>query len=173
MPHKPKPPLRLAAADDVTWGQPTRKLDNYGRSLWDRIMREYDIRDAGGVELLLLACKGIDCVGALREEINRDGAVVRLRNGSIREHPALKAEVAIMSFVTRTLARLGLDVEPVRASRPPLWSLYITRGKSGQRAAHLSLKLPAIRRGQSAVRSASRSTTFPSGPWRSISRSTL
>lgn len=121
MVKKAKPPLQLVGAGDLTFGQPPRRLGNHGRSLWDRIMHEYAITDSGGVELLLLACEGVDRIGMLREEIDRDGAVVRLRNGSIKEHPALKAEVAIMSFVTRTLARLGLDVEPVRATvgRPP------------------------------------------------------
>jgi P27 family predicted phage terminase small subunit len=117
MAKKPKPPLKLVTAADATSTGPPRDLDSYGRSLWDRIMREYDIQDAGGVELLLLACEGIDRIRALRQEIERDGAVIRLRNGAIREHPALKAEIAAMSFVTRTLARLGLDVEPVRPSR--------------------------------------------------------
>jgi hypothetical protein len=115
MAKKPEPPLKLVTATDA-WAEPPRNLDNHGRSLWDRIMREYDIRDAGGLELLLLACEGIDRIWALRQEIARDGAVIRLRNGAIKEHPALKAEIAVMSFVTRTLARLGLDVEPVRPS---------------------------------------------------------
>jgi phage terminase small subunit len=117
MAKKPEPPLKLVTATDTTWAEPPRNLDNRGRSLWDRIMREYDIRDAGGLELLLLACEGIDRIWVLRQEIERDGAVIRLRNGAVKEHPALKAEIAAMSFVTRTLARLGLDVEPVRPSR--------------------------------------------------------
>jgi phage terminase small subunit len=112
----PPPPLKLATGPDATWPEPPRALDNHGRSLWDRIQREYAIVDAGGLELLLLACEGIDRVWALRQEIARDGAVIRLRNGAVKEHPALKAEIAAMSFVTRTLARLGLDVEPVRPS---------------------------------------------------------
>ena len=33
---------------------------------------------------------------ALRQEIERDGAVIRLRNGAIKEHPALRAEIAAM-----------------------------------------------------------------------------
>jgi len=86
-------------------------------------MREYDIQDAGGLELLLLACEGTDRIWSLRQEITRDGAVIRSRNGGIKEHPALKAEVACMSFVTRTLQRLGLQFEPVRPSvgRPAGW----------------------------------------------------
>jgi Phage terminase, small subunit len=71
--------------------------------------------------LLLLACEAIDRIGALRDEIAEDGAVIHLRGGGVREHPALRAEISAMAFVTRTLQRLGLDVEPVRSSagRPP------------------------------------------------------
>jgi hypothetical protein len=118
---KPDPPLHLVDETTTTPIEPPRTLNNLGRSLWDRIQREYAVHDAGGVELLLLACEGIDRIGELREAIERDGPVIRVR-GVPREHPALKAEVATMAFVTRTLARLGLQFEPVRPSsgRPGL-----------------------------------------------------
>lgn len=122
MARKSKPPLHLVTANDANWSDPPRNLNKYGRALWDRVMAQYAVEDAAGIELLLLACEGTDRIWALRQEIEHDGAVIRLRNGAIREHPALKAEVAVMSFVTRTLARLGLDVEPIRATpgRPTL-----------------------------------------------------
>ncbi len=121
MAKKPKPTLSLVTPSQTTWPEPPRILAQHGRHLWDRIQRDYRVDDAGGIELLLLACEGIDRIHALREEIAEDGPVIRLRNGGVREHPALRAEIAAMSFVTRTLARLGLDVEPVRSSvgRPP------------------------------------------------------
>jgi hypothetical protein len=81
--------------------------------LWDRVQGEYQIHDSGGIELLLLACENIDRIGELRQAIDRDGPVIYVRSVP-REHPALKAEVNVMAFVTRTLARLGLQFEPVR-----------------------------------------------------------
>ena len=84
-----------------------------GRSLWDRVMSEYDITDSGGLEMLCQACQALDRAEALRSEIDRDGEVIRVR-GSIREHPALKHELASRSFVVRALARLNLNFEPVR-----------------------------------------------------------
>jgi hypothetical protein len=33
----------------------------------------------------------------------------------MRDHSLIKHEIAARSFVVRTLARLGLDLEPVRA----------------------------------------------------------
>ena len=94
--------------------EPPRKLDDPGRNLWDRIMSEYDIADSGGLEVLAQACQALDRAEALRSEIDRDGEVIRVR-GSIREHPALKHELASRSFVVRALARLNLNFEPVRS----------------------------------------------------------
>ena len=107
-----KPPLTLVR-DPETPPDPPRSLGNPGRSLWDRIMREYAICDAGGIELLLLACEGTDRAASLREAIDRDGELIQTRSG-LKEHPGLKAELANRAFVSRTIQRLGLDVEPVR-----------------------------------------------------------
>jgi Phage terminase, small subunit len=84
-------------------------------------MREYDIQDAGGIEMLAQACQALDRAESLREEIDRDGEVIRVR-GTIKDHPALRHELACRSFVVRTLSRLGLNFEPVRpsAGRPGL-----------------------------------------------------
>lgn len=57
-----------------------------GRALWDRVQTTYQIADSGGIELLLLACEATDRVGALRQEIAKDGAVIRTR-GAVKEHP--------------------------------------------------------------------------------------
>lgn len=121
MAKKSKPPLQLVTATGgATWPEPPRTLGQHGRSLWDRVQAEYCCEDSGGLELLLLSCEAVDRVWALRQEIERDGAVIRLRNGGIKEHPALRAEIAAMSFISRTLARLGLNFEPVRPiGRPP------------------------------------------------------
>ena len=122
MAKKPKPPLKLIGADGASnWAEPPRNVGTYGRKLWDQIMRDYSIEDAGGLEMLAQACQALDRAEALCEEIERDGAVIRVR-GTVKEHPALKIELACRSFVVRTLTRLGLNVEPIRpsAGRPGL-----------------------------------------------------
>ncbi len=92
-------------------------LGRHGRKLWDRVMAEYQIEDSGGLEMLAQACQALNRAEALREEIDRDGEVFRVR-GSVREHPTLKVELANRAFVVRTLAKLGLNFEPVR---PASW----------------------------------------------------
>jgi len=79
------------------------------------VHREYRIEDAGGIELLVLACLARDRGQRCRELIDRDGELIATKHGP-REHPLLKAELAAMAFCARTLQRLGLDVEPLRAT---------------------------------------------------------
>jgi hypothetical protein len=98
---------------------PPRKLGKDGVALWHAIMAEYAIDDAGGVAVLLLACEALDRAQACRQQIDRDGLVLRTRAGA-RDHPALKHELANRAFVVRTLHRLGLDVEAIKPiGRPP------------------------------------------------------
>ena len=71
--------------------------------------------------MLLQACQSLDRAESLAEQIAQDGEVIRLRNGAIRSHPSLRDEIANRAFLVRTLSRLGLNFEPLRASpgRPP------------------------------------------------------
>jgi hypothetical protein len=70
--------------------------------------------------MLCQACQSLDRAEGLREDINRDGAVLVSR-GQIRDNPCLKHELAARAFVVRTLSRLGLSFEPLRSApgRPP------------------------------------------------------
>jgi hypothetical protein len=108
-----KPPLALVPDQPPAGPQPPRNLGGHGRSLWDRIQREYDVTDCGGIEMLALAAQALDRAEACREQIDRDGEMIRTKGGA-RENPLLKSELASRAFVVRTLARLGLNFEPVR-----------------------------------------------------------
>jgi hypothetical protein len=99
--------------------KPSRPLGKHGQALWQSIVTEYGIEDAGGVEMLTLACQALDRAEELATAIKEDGAVIRTR-GIVKEHPGIKAELANRSFVVRTLQRLGLDVEALKSvGRPP------------------------------------------------------
>jgi len=96
-----------------------RKLGRYGGQLWKTVMNEYQIDDAGGVEMLASACQALDRAERCREAIDDDGVMIRIKGGH-REHPLLKHELAARSFVVRTLQRLGLNLEAIRSpGRPP------------------------------------------------------
>jgi hypothetical protein len=113
-----KPDLTLVQPD-ANIPRPPRKLREHGSKLWHQILTEYDIDDAGGLELLALAAEAVDRIANLSEEIARDGEVVRARNGGVKAHPALQYEIANRQFVSRTLTKLGVCLEPLKAQGRP------------------------------------------------------
>jgi hypothetical protein len=104
---------------------PPTTLKDTGAKLWKTVMSEYAIQDSGGLEILRQLCQAADRAAECADAIARDGAVVRTKTGP-KEHPLLKIELAARSFVVRSLGRLNLDVEPLKAvGRPgsfPGWS---------------------------------------------------
>jgi hypothetical protein len=105
---------------------PPRKLGTHGQRLWAAVNEEVVLEDSAGVEMLLEACEALDRVQECSIEIKRSGVMLRTKTGA-RENPLLKIELANRAFVTRTLARLGLDSEPIKTlGRPP------SRGYDGE-----------------------------------------
>lgn len=121
MARKPSPNLKLIGDTPVFVGQePPGSLGAAGLSLWRDIVANYVFSDRASYQVLFEACAATDRAASLREAIAQDGEVIRSR-GSIRDHPALKHELANRAFVVRSLMRLGLDLEPIRGGpgRPP------------------------------------------------------
>jgi hypothetical protein len=116
---------RLALIDPqqpaVTLLTPPAGLNKTGRNLWQSVMAEYDIRDSGGQQMLQQICEAADRVHEFGAIISRDGPVVRTKAGP-KDHPLIKHELAARSFIVRSLHRLGLDVEPIRAVGRPTQS---------------------------------------------------
>jgi hypothetical protein len=65
--------LTIVGRPDTKVPRPPRTLSAPGMSLWNRIAEEYQIDDAGGRELLCLACETLDRVASLRELIDAEG----------------------------------------------------------------------------------------------------
>ena len=102
----------------ATGTKPTRTLGNHGTILWRAIMAEYQIDDAGGVEMLTAACQQLDRAKSLREQIDRDGDIIRTKAGR-RDHPGLKPNWP-RGLLWFEPWRLGLDVEAIKpVGRPP------------------------------------------------------
>jgi hypothetical protein len=99
--------------------EPPCELGNHGRALWQSVMTQYDITDAGGWEILRQACLACDRAEACREIIDEQGELITSR-GAIKSHPLLREELANRAFVTKAIGRLGLDLEPIKSvGRPP------------------------------------------------------
>jgi Phage terminase, small subunit len=81
---------------------------------------EYEIGDAGGFEMLAQACQALVRAEECAASITREGAVIDTERGK-KEHPLLKHELAARAFCVRTLSKLGLNFEPLRAGpgKPP------------------------------------------------------
>jgi len=116
-----KPALSMVSTGSPR-SAPPRPLGADGTALWNRVMSEYRIEDAGGIELLAQACAALDRAEALSAAIAQDGAVIRTESGP-KSHPACKDELACRAFVARTLEWLGLNVEVVkcRPTKPLGW----------------------------------------------------
>ena len=115
-----KNPLKLLSRPDFKVPKPPRTLGQAGTNLWDRIVAEYVLDDAGGRELLTLCCQALDRAEALKQQIDAEGETVKVK-GVLRDHPALKHELQNRSFVAKALARMGLNLEvPIRPVGRPL-----------------------------------------------------
>jgi phage terminase small subunit len=100
--------------------KPPRKLGKHGAHLWKTVLDEYQIEDAGGVEMLASACQALDRAERCREAIDNEGEMIRTKAAGPRDHPLLKHELAARSFVVRMLQRLGLNMEAIKPTgRPP------------------------------------------------------
>jgi hypothetical protein len=103
-------------------GQPLQTISSCseaGGALWQSIMRDYGIHDAGGLALLQQVSKASDRVAEYRTTIAEQGAVIRSQ-GAVRDHPPLAAERDARAAMLRAIRYLNLDVEPLKAiGRPP------------------------------------------------------
>jgi hypothetical protein len=98
--------------------QPPLPLGKVGKALWHDIVILYEFGDRASYETLYQACAAADRAEACRAQIEKDGLTIETK-GVVRDHPLIKHELAARSFCTRSLARLGLDLEPVgKVGRP-------------------------------------------------------
>jgi hypothetical protein len=112
-----KTPLTVIGSG-ATIPPPPRTLSAPGLALWNRVQVEYRIGDAGGLELLCLACECLDRAQSLSEAIAEDGQTIRTGTG-IRAHPALRDEIANRALVARLLGKLGIVSEPLKPPGRP------------------------------------------------------
>jgi len=123
-------PFQVLSNPALSGSNPPRPLGEPGLNLWTRITDGYDVSDAGGRELLLLACEATDRAVALRAIIDAEGVIVRTRTGP-KDHPLLRHELANRALVSKLLVRLGLDMEaspvpPSGVGRPPSGGIGVT-----------------------------------------------
>jgi hypothetical protein len=114
MAKNPENPQLSVVSGETSSISPPGYLGAHGTWLWAAIMRDYDIRDIGGITLLFEACAAMDTAETVAEAVRKDGAVVYSRTGAPKAHPGLRDELAARAFVVRTLERLGITTEAVQ-----------------------------------------------------------
>ena len=67
-----KPTLNLVKPSASQGTQPPRKLGEHGMSLWRSVVSEYDLTDAGGVEMLALACAALATAGSAHSTARKE-----------------------------------------------------------------------------------------------------
>jgi hypothetical protein len=113
-----KNPALTLVDPTLSIASPPANLGPAGLRLWQSVLTDYDISDAGGLALLEQIAFAYERAERLRVEIDRDGEIIIGRSGK-REHPGLKGDLAARSFVCRSLQRLGVNLEAVsRVGRP-------------------------------------------------------
>jgi P27 family predicted phage terminase small subunit len=99
--------------------RPPAGLCQASRAFWTRLVREYDIADAGGLALLELAAQAYRRLVEARGILDKQGVTVMDRHGQVRAHPLVNVERDARIAVVATLKQLGLDLEPVgKGGRP-------------------------------------------------------
>ena len=91
--------------------------------LWDMVLEAHDVDDVASRDAVWLACEQLDRAEALAREIKKDGCVLRSKTSSmVRDHPAIKHELACRAFVCKQLRELGLTRADVRrgSGRPTM-----------------------------------------------------
>jgi hypothetical protein len=94
---------------------PPDSLREAGRRVWADVVSAYDFTDPTGRILLEQLCAATDRLSEVSASIDAVGAVIRVR-GQPRPNPCLREELALRSYIGRTLNKLGIAYEPLQAT---------------------------------------------------------
>jgi hypothetical protein len=108
-----KPKLEIVGPSTADPSAPPAMLGKAGRKLWQAIQSEYIITDCGGLALLEQICATVDEIAECSAIIARDGRMIRGKFGP-REHPLIKTQLSLRSFVVRTVQKLGINFEATK-----------------------------------------------------------
>ena len=93
-------------------------LRDAGRELWRRVTTEFEVTDAAGQALLLVACESLDRQWQAREILEADGLVTTDRYGGVRAHPCIAIEKDSWRVLLSALRQLDLDSAIVPKREP-------------------------------------------------------
>lgn len=92
-------------------------LSPKSKAWFNTIASDYEL-ESHHLRLLEAACLSWDRSEEARKRIEKDGAYLVNDKGILKNHPALKDELAYRTLFIRTIREMGLD-NPAPATRPP------------------------------------------------------
>jgi hypothetical protein len=101
-------------------GKKLSTLSNEARALRQRLIREYEIEDSGGLLLLETAMEAFSRMREAQALVAQHGALVKDRFGQLQKNPAIVVERDSRAAMLAALRALNLDLEPLhpRTGRP-------------------------------------------------------
>ena len=94
--------------------KPPPHLGKDGKQIWEQLVREFGITDAGGLALVTTIGECRDRLTEAQKLIKKHGTVIETSTGALRSNPALKVEVDARNGMLAALRMLNLDIEPLR-----------------------------------------------------------
>src|SRR5262249_32360190 len=94
--------------------KPPPHLGKDGKLIWEQLVSEFGITDAGGLALVTTIGECRDRLTEAQALIKRHGAVITTTTGVLRSNPARKVEVDARNGMLAALRMLNLDIEPLR-----------------------------------------------------------
>lgn len=95
-------------------------LRDDGAAFWRAVLDDFDIGDAAGLRLLLVAAECVDRMAAARAEIAERGEVILDRYGCPKVHPACQLERDARNGFLAAMRSLQLEIAPpTPIGRPP------------------------------------------------------
>ena len=98
--------------------RPPAHLGPDGRALWRRVIADFVVDDAAGVELIRLAAEALDRAAQAREILAVEGLTIDGRFGA-KTHPAVAIERDSSLRAARLLRELGVTLDPPEQARLP------------------------------------------------------
>ena len=86
-----------------------RHLKAEARSMWERLLADYQLEDAAAQALLRAACEAFQRAQEARRILDRDGAIVKDRFGQLKAHPAAAVERDSRTAMIAALRALRLE----------------------------------------------------------------
>ena len=93
---------------------PPKGLSTAARTRWRKLQAEYDITDAGGLQILAVGLEAFSRMQDAQARIRRDGITFTDRFGQVKAHPLLACERDARAQYLASLKALNLDLEPLR-----------------------------------------------------------